>query len=129
MRSASATRLTGASTRSACDRGTVPCSNPATRFIAFSACGWKTGAWRFPRRSSSRKRVPNALRTSRASFSSDSGGQVMDNDIIEQAIAVRRHLHRNPELSNSEVDTQTFLRQALEAAGLGGINAAGGTGL
>lgn len=53
----------------------------------------------------------------------------MDNDIIEQAIAVRRHLHRNPELSNSEVDTQTFLRQALEAAGLGGINAAGGTGL
>ena len=54
---------------------------------------------------------------------------MIDKDLIEQAIEVRRHLHRNPELSNSELDTQTFLRQSLEAAGLGGIHAAGGTGL
>jgi amidohydrolase len=54
---------------------------------------------------------------------------VVDSDLIERAIEVRRHLHRNPELSNNEIDTQDFLRQELEAAGLTAIHAAGGTGL
>ena len=54
---------------------------------------------------------------------------MIDKDLIERAIAVRRHLHRNPELSNNEIDTQTFLRQSLEELGLESVHAAGGTGL
>jgi amidohydrolase len=54
---------------------------------------------------------------------------VIDKDLIDRAIDVRRHLHRNPELSNSEIDTQTFLRQSLEELGLDRVHAAGGTGL
>jgi amidohydrolase len=54
---------------------------------------------------------------------------VIDKDLIDRAIEVRRHLHRNPELSNNEIDTQSFLRQSLQELGLGTVHAAGGTGL
>lgn len=54
---------------------------------------------------------------------------MVDKDLIERAIEVRRQLHRNPELSNSEADTQSYLRQVLEDLGLNGVHAAGGTGL
>ena len=54
---------------------------------------------------------------------------MIDTELIEHAIEVRRHLHRNPELSNGEIETQAFIRQELERAGLSGIRAAAGTGL
>ena len=54
---------------------------------------------------------------------------MVDKDLIERAIEVRRYLHRNPELSNTEIETQTFLRQSLETLGLKGVHVAGGTGL
>ncbi|MBL8906437.1 MAG: amidohydrolase [Rhizobiales bacterium] len=44
-------------------------------------------------------------------------------------IALRRHLHANPELSNEEVETQRHLRRALEAEGLGPVRDVAGTGL
>jgi amidohydrolase len=54
---------------------------------------------------------------------------MIDTELIERAIEVRRHLHRNPELSNGEIETQAFIRQELERAGLSGIRTAAGTGL
>jgi metal-dependent amidase/aminoacylase/carboxypeptidase family protein len=36
--------------------------------------------------------------------------QVIEADIIRRMIEVRRHLHRNPELSNREEKTQAYLR-------------------
>ncbi|TJV89481.1 MAG: amidohydrolase, partial [Mesorhizobium sp.] len=44
-------------------------------------------------------------------------------------IEIRRHLHRNPELSNEESETQAYLRQVLEEAGLSGIRPVAGFGL
>ncbi|CCV12324.1 Uncharacterized hydrolase y4tI (fragment) [Mesorhizobium sp. STM 4661] len=44
-------------------------------------------------------------------------------------LEVRRHLHRNPELSNEERETQAYLKQALEDAGLSGIRPVAGFGL
>ncbi|MER9508289.1 amidohydrolase [Mesorhizobium sp. M0579] len=44
-------------------------------------------------------------------------------------LEVRRHLHRNPELSNEERETQAYLKQALEHAGLSGIRLVAGFGL
>ncbi|MGX5719239.1 M20 metallopeptidase family protein [Shinella zoogloeoides] len=44
-------------------------------------------------------------------------------------IDIRRHLHRNPELSNKERETQAYLKQALEAAGLENVRPVAGFGL
>ncbi|WP_424548239.1 M20 metallopeptidase family protein [Shinella zoogloeoides] len=44
-------------------------------------------------------------------------------------IDIRRHLHRNPELSNEERETQAYLKQALEAAGLENVRPVAGFGL
>jgi metal-dependent amidase/aminoacylase/carboxypeptidase family protein len=49
---------------------------------------------------------------------------MIDTELIERAIEVRRHLHRNPELSNGEIETQAFIRQELERAGLTGFDLA-----
>ena len=54
---------------------------------------------------------------------------MIDPDLIERAIEVRRHLHRHPELSNAEVETQAFIRRELERAGLTELRQAAGTGL
>ncbi len=48
-------------------------------------------------------------------------------DIAARMIEIRRALHRRPELSNEERETQAFIRRELESAGLAGIRA--GTGL
>jgi amidohydrolase len=53
----------------------------------------------------------------------------MDADIVGRMIEVRRHLHRNPELSNAEQKTQAFLKQALEKEGIRGIKEVAGYGL
>ena len=53
----------------------------------------------------------------------------MDADILGRMIEVRRHLHRNPELSNAEQKTQVFLKQALEKEGIRGIKEVAGYGL
>ncbi|PBB95704.1 amidohydrolase [Mesorhizobium sp. WSM3862] len=42
---------------------------------------------------------------------------------------IRRHLHRNPELSNQEHQTQAYLRRMLEEAGLTGVRSVAGYGL
>jgi amidohydrolase len=54
---------------------------------------------------------------------------VIEPDVVERAIKVRRHLHRNPELSNGEVETQAFIRQELQRSGLSEVREAAGTGL
>jgi amidohydrolase len=54
---------------------------------------------------------------------------VLESDLANRAIEVRRHLHRHPELSNHELGTQSFIRQQLEQSGLTGVQAAAGTGL
>ncbi len=46
---------------------------------------------------------------------------LIPDDLAARMIALRRHLHANPELSNEEVETQRHLRQALEAEGLGPV--------
>lgn len=50
-------------------------------------------------------------------------------DLTTELIAVRRHLHRHPELSNAEIRTQLFIRETLARLGLGKISDAAGTGL
>ncbi|MCB1041625.1 MAG: amidohydrolase [Acidobacteria bacterium] len=40
-------------------------------------------------------------------------------DPFQQAVEVRRHLHRNPELSNRETQTQAYLMDQLRALGIG----------
>ncbi|MBN9216503.1 MAG: amidohydrolase [Mesorhizobium sp.] len=49
--------------------------------------------------------------------------------ILDEMIRIRRHLHRNPELSNREVDTQRYLRQALADQGISGVRDVAGFGL
>jgi amidohydrolase len=44
-------------------------------------------------------------------------------------IEVRRHLHRNPELSNHEANTQRYLRQMLAGQGIADIRDVAGFGL
>jgi amidohydrolase len=53
----------------------------------------------------------------------------MDPSLERRMIDVRRHLHRNPELSNEERETQAYLRQVLEDAGLENIRPVAGFGL
>jgi amidohydrolase len=54
---------------------------------------------------------------------------LIDPDIISYAVDIRRHLHRNPELSNTEVRTQEYIRAKLVKAGLAEPRIAAGTGL
>jgi len=54
---------------------------------------------------------------------------LIPDDLAARMIALRRHLHAHPELSNEEVETQRYLRQALEAEGLGPVRSIAGTGL
>jgi metal-dependent amidase/aminoacylase/carboxypeptidase family protein len=54
---------------------------------------------------------------------------VIDQDIIDRAIEVRRHLHQNPELSNQEIETQAFIQRELARAGLEQVRTAAGTGV
>ena len=53
----------------------------------------------------------------------------LDADIIQRMIEVRRHLHRDPELSNAEKRTQAYLRRALEKEGITGVREVAGYGL
>lgn len=54
---------------------------------------------------------------------------VMEPSLERGMIDIRRHLHRNPELSNEERETQAYLKQALEAAGLENVRPVAGFGL
>ncbi|MGE0239948.1 MAG: M20 family metallopeptidase [Parvibaculaceae bacterium] len=56
-------------------------------------------------------------------------GHEMEADIIRRMIEIRRHLHRNPELSNAEKQTQAYLKQALEQEGITGVREVAGHGL
>ncbi|KQU79684.1 amidohydrolase [Mesorhizobium sp. Root102] len=53
----------------------------------------------------------------------------IDAGILDRMIEIRRHLHRNPELSNREVNTQRYLRQMLAGQGIAGIRDVAGFGL
>lgn len=53
----------------------------------------------------------------------------MEPKLERRMIEIRRHLHRNPELSNEEHATQTYLRQVLQEAGLENIRPVAGFGL
>lgn len=55
--------------------------------------------------------------------------QEIEADILGRMIEVRRHLHRNPELSNHEEKTQAYLRRALEKEGMRGVRDVAGFGL
>ncbi|MER9420511.1 amidohydrolase [Mesorhizobium sp. M0306] len=59
----------------------------------------------------------------------ETGNGLMDAALERRMIEIRRHLHRNPELSNEERETQVYLREVLEEAGLSGIRPAAGFGL
>jgi len=56
-------------------------------------------------------------------------GQQMEPDILGRMIEIRRHLHRNPELSNAEAKTQHYLKGALQEAGISDIREVAGFGL
>lgn len=53
----------------------------------------------------------------------------MQSDLLDRMVAVRRHMHANPELSNQEANTQVFLREQLEGEGLREIRTVAGYGL
>ena len=53
----------------------------------------------------------------------------VDAGLERRMIEIRRHLHRNPELSNEERETQAYLARALEEAGLTGVRPVAGFGL
>ncbi|WP_245463742.1 M20/M25/M40 family metallo-hydrolase [Mesorhizobium sp. M7A.T.Ca.US.000.02.2.1] len=53
----------------------------------------------------------------------------IDAGILDRMIEVRRHLHRNPELSNQEAGTQRYLRQMLVDQGIADIRDVVGFGL
>ena len=57
------------------------------------------------------------------------GGNQVDDALQARMIEVRRHLHRHPELSNDERETQIYLKAELAAAGLTGIREVAGFGL
>ena len=54
---------------------------------------------------------------------------LIDDDIARRMVALRRDLHRRPELSNDEHETQKTIRARLEAAGFTGIQDIAGTGV
>jgi metal-dependent amidase/aminoacylase/carboxypeptidase family protein len=49
--------------------------------------------------------------------------------LIERTIRVRLHLHRHPELSNCETETQAYIRNELADIGLTDIREVAGTGI
>ena len=49
--------------------------------------------------------------------------------LVERLVAVRRELHRRPELSNQETETTALLRSELEQAGFSRVSPIGPTGL
>jgi metal-dependent amidase/aminoacylase/carboxypeptidase family protein len=59
----------------------------------------------------------------------DAGSGVMNAELERRMIQIRRHLHRNPELSNQERETQALLRQVLQEAGFDNVRPAAGFGL
>ena len=59
----------------------------------------------------------------------DIGAGAMEAALERRMIDIRRHLHRNPELSNEERETQAYLKQALEDAGLRDVRPVAGFGL
>lgn len=54
---------------------------------------------------------------------------LIDAELQRQMVEVHRHLHRNPELSNEESETQAYLERALRNAGLEDVRMAAGFGL
>jgi amidohydrolase len=54
---------------------------------------------------------------------------LIDDDIARRMIQLRRDLHRRPELSNEEHETQKTIRARLEAAGFSNIQDIAGTGV
>ncbi len=54
---------------------------------------------------------------------------MLDDDIKLRAVEVRRHLHRFPELSNAEHETQEFILRELAAHGIAGAAKAAVTGV
>lgn len=54
---------------------------------------------------------------------------LMNSTLEARMIEIRRHLHQNPELSNDERDTQSYLKQALLSAGFHNVKAVAGYGL
>lgn len=59
----------------------------------------------------------------------DPVADLVDADLERRLIEVRRHLHRHPELSNHERETQAYLLGVLEAAGFQNVRTAAGYGL
>lgn len=59
----------------------------------------------------------------------DGGPGLFDAELERRMIEIRRHLHRNPELSNEERETQAYLRKALEEAGFESVRSVAGFGL
>ncbi|MCJ8151181.1 M20 metallopeptidase family protein [Shinella sedimenti] len=59
----------------------------------------------------------------------DETGMAMDAALEGRMIDIRRHLHRHPELSNEERETQAYLRQALVEAGFATVRPIAGFGL
>ncbi|MFT4160135.1 M20 metallopeptidase family protein [Shinella sp.] len=59
----------------------------------------------------------------------DPDNAAMEPSLERRMIDIRSHLHRNPELSNEERETQAYLKQALEAAGLENVRPVAGFGL
>lgn len=53
----------------------------------------------------------------------------IDAGILDRMIEIRRHLHRNPELSNHEANTQRYLREMLAGQGIADIRDVAGFGL
>jgi len=52
-----------------------------------------------------------------------------DRHLTDRTIRFRRHLHRNPELSNREMETQAYIRDELADMGLTDIREVAGTGI
>jgi amidohydrolase len=52
-----------------------------------------------------------------------------DRHLTDRTIRFRRHLHRNPELSNCETETQSYIRDELADIGLTNIREVAGTGI
>lgn len=59
----------------------------------------------------------------------DDTGMKMDAALAGRMIDIRRHLHRHPELSNEERETQAYLREALVDAGFETVRPVAGFGL
>ncbi|WP_265975334.1 M20 metallopeptidase family protein [Brucella intermedia] len=61
--------------------------------------------------------------------SSEHHNTLLDPDLTQQMIEIRRHLHRNPELSNDEWMTQAYLKEQLLQKGFAVVREVAGYGL